>query len=366
VIEGRANTEGTRRFAQRAKAAPGHFREIRGLSLSSIGLGTYLGAEDAATDSGYEAAVGAALEAGVNVFDTAINYRGQKSERAIGRALAKALREGVARRDEVFVSTKGGYFPHDADDPRPPRRYVQETFLATGLAPVAEVAQGVHCMAPGYLRDQIDRSRANLGLETIDLYYLHNVETQLAAVDRSTFRGRLTRSIEALEEAAAAGKIASWGLATWDGLRVPPEHPEHLSLRDVLDLAREVGGAGHRFGGVQLPVNLAMAHGVAYRSQDTGNGRVPALEAARSFGLAAFGSASILQGRLAAGDLSEDVIEAFPEGGSSAQRALQFARSAPGMTAALVGVSSPEHAVENFALARIEPSSPERVLGLFT
>jgi aryl-alcohol dehydrogenase-like predicted oxidoreductase len=365
VIQGRASTEGTKRFAGRAKAAAGHFREIRGLSLSSIGLGTYLGDEDAATDSGYEDAVGSALAAGINVFDAAINYRGQKSERAIGRALAVAVRDGAARRDEVFVSTKGGYFPHDADDPRPPRRYVQETFLATGLAPAAEIAQGVHCLAPAYLKDQIDRSRVNLGLETIDLYYLHNVETQLAAVDAETFRSRMTRAIETLEEAAAAGRIASWGLATWDGLRVPPEHPEHLSIRAVVDLAREVGGAGHHFGGVQLPVNLAMAQGVVYKSQETEGGRVSALEAAASYGLAAFGSASILQGRLAAGDLSEEVVEAFPEGGSPAQRALQFARSAPGMTAALVGVSSAEHAVENFALAAIAPANPQRVLGLF-
>ena len=129
-----------------------------GLSLSSIGLGTYLGEDDATTDAGYEASIAAALAAGINVFDTAINYRGQKSERAIGRALAKAFTDGRARRDEVFVSTKGGYFPHDGDDPRPPRRYVQESFLESGLAPKDEIAQQCHCIAPSYLRDQIARS----------------------------------------------------------------------------------------------------------------------------------------------------------------------------------------------------------------
>ena len=112
----RATAEGTRRFAQRAGAADGHFREGMGLSLSSIGLGTYLGDDGAAVDAGYEACIAAGLGAGINVFDSAINYRGQKSERAVGRALAKAFASGAARRDEVFVSTKGGYFPHDADD----------------------------------------------------------------------------------------------------------------------------------------------------------------------------------------------------------------------------------------------------------
>src|SRR5260221_1527864 len=121
MIAGRATLEGTSRFAKRAQAAKGHFRAAMGLSLSSIGLGTYLGKEDAATDGGYEESIAVALASGVNVFDSAINYRGQRSERMIGRALAGAFAEGGVARDEVFVSTKGGYLPHDSDDPRQPR-----------------------------------------------------------------------------------------------------------------------------------------------------------------------------------------------------------------------------------------------------
>jgi aryl-alcohol dehydrogenase-like predicted oxidoreductase len=366
VIAGRATPEGTKRFAGRSAAAPGHFRaSIGGLSLSSIGVGTYLGPEDAATDAGYEACIGAALASGVNVFDTAINYRGQRSERAVGRALAKAFASGEARRDEVFVSTKGGYLPHDAEDARPGRRYLQETFLASGLAAPEEVVQGCHCIAPAYLEDQIERSRANLNLETIDLYYLHNVETQLEEVGRERFRVRLTRAAEMLERAAADGRIAAWGFATWNGLRVPPEHPEHLSLALARDLAEKVGGASHHFRAVQLPFSLGMAHAVGFRSQASAGARVPALEAARALDLAAFGSASLMQGRLAV-ELPDAIGEAFPEADTPARRALQFARSAPGLTTALVGVSSPEHASENFGLAKTSPADLDRVLSVFT
>src|ERR1700737_4283186 len=155
MISGRATIEGTRRFADRSKAAAGHFRQTSSLSLSSIGVGTYLGKEDKQTDAGYEACVELALSSGVNVFDSAINYRGQKSERAIGRALARVIEQGVASREEIFVSTKGGYLPHDADDPRDPRRYILETFIATQVAPRTEIAPGGNCISPGYLRDQI-------------------------------------------------------------------------------------------------------------------------------------------------------------------------------------------------------------------
>jgi aryl-alcohol dehydrogenase-like predicted oxidoreductase len=336
-----------------------------GVLLSSIGLGTYLGGEDAATDEGYEASIAVALESGINVFDSAINYRGQRSERAVGRALALAIREGRASRDEVFVSTKGGYLPHDAEDPREPRRYILETFVESGLAPRSEIAQGGNCLAPSYLRDQIDRSRANLGLETIDLYYLHNIEAQRTSVDTAAFRERFKRAAEVLEEAASGGKIAAWGLATWDGLRVPPEHPEHLSMESALEIAGQVGGKEHHFAAVQLPVNLAMAQAVAYASQETGGARLPALSAAARLGLAAFGSASLLQGRLAT-DLPEEIVEAFPEALSGGQRALQFSRSATGMTTSLVGVSDPSHGRENFALARVEPADPGKVLALFS
>ena len=365
MIKGRANLEGTSRFAKGSSAAPAHFREAMGAKLSSIGLGTYLGDEDAATDAGYEKCVAAALECGVNVFDSAINYRGQRSERAIGRALARAIGDGRIRRDEVFVSTKGGYLPHDSEDPRDPRRYILETFVESGLAPRAEIAHGGHCLAPAYLEDQIERSRANLGLETLDLYYLHNVETQRGSVDAATFRRRLSAAAKTLEAAARKGRIAAWGLATWDGLRVPPEHPEHISIDEILDIAREAAGPGHHFAAVQLPFNLAMAQAVAYASQDSGGRRLPALAAAARAGLAAFGSASLLQGRLA-GDLPEEIEEAFPEATTGGQRALQFSRSAPGMTVSLVGVSNPAHAADNFALAAVNPAPPEKIMGLFS
>ena len=365
MIPGRATLEGTRRFAARSEAADGHFRPAMGLSLSSLGLGTYLGAEDAKTDAGYEASIRVALGAAINVFDSAINYRGQKSERAVGRALAGAFREGLAARDEIFAATKGGFLPHDADDPRPPRQYFQEEFAATGLAAADAIAQGCHCIAPDYLRDQIARSRANLGLETIDLYYLHNPETQLGEVDRSEFLRRLEAAAAVLEEEARAGRIAAWGAATWDGLRVPPDHPDHLSLEELLAVARKAGGPGHHFRAVQLPTNLGMTQSVVYRSQSVGDRRMPALDACAALGLAAFGSVPLLQGRAVGVDFPESVADAFPEAKSSLAQALQFARSAPGVTAALVGVSDPEHAAEDFALARIPPAPPARVLDLF-
>src|SRR5437762_3638643 len=111
MISGHATAEGTARYAVRfAGQVPGeYFRAFAdGLRLSTIGLGTYLGRDDAATDALYAGAVARAVERGINVLDTAVNYRHQPSERAIGAALARAIGAGSVRRDEVVVATKGG------------------------------------------------------------------------------------------------------------------------------------------------------------------------------------------------------------------------------------------------------------------
>ena len=366
MIEGRATAAGTLGFAGRSPAPPSHFRTTSAeLTLSSIGLGTYLGEENDETDRGFERSIAVALGLGVNVFDTAVNYRGQRSERAVGRAVAAALASGAAARDEIFVATKGGFLPYDSEQPKAPDAQVKEAFFDTGILSAPDLAAGCHAIAPQFLGEMIERSRRNLDLATIDLYYLHNPETQLQAVSREAFAGRLRRAIEVLEKAAQEGRIGAWGVATWDALRVPASHPAHLSLADVVAAARDVAGDGHHFEAVQAPLNLAMPQAIAYPSQPSRGKTVPLAKAASDAGIALFVSASILQGRLVAADLPPEVEALFADVPPGARRALQLPRSAAGVTSALVGVSDPAHARETFGLARIPPADPAAIAALF-
>src|ERR687886_1296726 len=109
-IQACAALEGTDRYRQRLKerAAENHFRLEQNLWLSSIGIGTYLGDWDEATDERYTEAVVRAVELGVNVMDTAANYRFQRSERSIGAALEQLVGTETCARDEIVVCTKGG------------------------------------------------------------------------------------------------------------------------------------------------------------------------------------------------------------------------------------------------------------------
>jgi aryl-alcohol dehydrogenase-like predicted oxidoreductase len=365
MIAGHATAEGTTRYLERfaGRIPAEQFRELAGgARASSIGIGTYLGREDAATDALYQKAVARALERGINVLDTAVNYRHQRSERAIGAALAAAVRGGLDRA-AVVVASKGGFLPFDAEVPSDASAYFQATYVRSGIIQPGDVV-GSHCMTPRYLRDQLDRSRANLGLETLDVYYVHNPETELDEVPHPEFLKRVREAFAALEEAGREGKLRLYGAATWAGLRADPSEAGYLSLAELVDVAREVGGPDHRFRVIQLPYNLAMPEAFTRANQKVEGVFVSTLEAARRLGLYVMASASVYQGQLTRG-LPPVVVDYLPGFTSDAQRAIQFVRSTPGIGTALVGMKTLAHVDENAGAAAVAPMPWEQFKRLF-
>ncbi|NDQ55706.1 MAG: aldo/keto reductase [Acidipila sp.] len=359
-----ATAEGTRRFASRfsGRAATGYFRERRGLQFSSLGLGSYLGTPDVATDNAYTDAVVAAVLAGINVIDSAINYRFQRSERSIGEALRRLQEQGVERR-ELVLCTKAGYLTPDGEMPPDPGEYFANEYLEPGILRAEEIAAGCHCLAPQFLEDQLERSLRNLGVDSVDIFYLHNPETQLPAVSREDFRARLRGAFALLETAVTTGKIGAYGLATWSAFRQAPEAADFISIEEMAGLAREVAGENHHFQFVQVPFNLVMAEALLQPNQAIEGRMVPLVSAAHRLGITVVGSAALLQGRLARSlpPFLKEVVGLE----SDLLRALQFARSAPGITTALVGMSSVAHVHENLKLLEIEPMPETKFRELF-
>jgi len=355
MLSGRASPEGTRTFRDRAVGqraiAPEHFRDAPGgFALSSLGLGTYIGAPDAATDFAVEQAVTIALSSGrVNVIDTAINYRYQRAERSIGRSIARLAAKGEVARGSIFVATKHGYFAPDGESKVPPDRWVEEQLLRPGILAREDVVDDCHSMSRAYLADQFERSRANLGLETIDLVYLHNApDAQIPVVGRDVFLDRLEGAFQLYEQLRDRGQLGAYGLATWDALRSPRASPAYLSLEEALRVARKVGGESHGMRYVQFPFNVSMPEAMTFSNQPAGGPAEPLFSAAQKLGVACFTSIPLLQGRLARSGPRR-------AGLSAAQTALQFARSAPGSLAALIGQKDPAHLSENLELAARAP-----------
>lgn len=297
----------------------GFHRLAQGMRLSSVGIGTYLGEADDATDAGYEASIRAALAGGVNVIDTSRNYRGERSERAVGRAIAGW------NRDEIVLCTKAGY----------------------------EIGRRGHSLAPDFLEENLAASLGNLGVAQVDVFYLHNPETQT-----DDFYGQIRAAFERCEALAARGWLRFYGVATWDAFR---REQDAVSLPRMVEIAREIAGARHRFRFVQMPFNLAMLEGFTRRNQPGG---VSPLRAAADHGLTVIGSATVYQGRLTR-NLPEALAARFAPLSTDAQRAIQFSRSTPGLTVSLVGMANPAHVAENLALCDVPPLSEKDYYAIY-
>lgn len=356
--------EGTKKYAERfPNTANGHFRTAQDLTFSSIGIGTYLGNWDAATDANYIEAITKFVESGGNVIDTAANYRFQRSERNIGKALQNLSAKGFGR-DEIFVSTKGGYLPFDNEPPKNVQSYFEENFVEKGIATFDDLVSGSHCIAPNYLQSQIDQSLQNMSLDAIDLFYIHNPESQLGEVDKYTFEARLAKAFERLEENRNAGKIKFYGAATWNGFRVAPDNQGYHSLERMVGIARQIGGENHGFRFIQLPFNLAMPEAYLFRNQAVSGKVFAPFDAAHELGVSVMCSASILQGKLAH-SVPLHIREILGKPTTDAMTSIQFVRSTPNVTTALVGMSNAAHVDENMELAKIEPVSQKNYQKLF-
>ena len=353
MITGYATPEGTKKFAERQNEdAKKNYKNIQNLTLSNVGVGTYLGNPDTETDYMVQSAVKKSILGGINVIDSAINYRAQKAERSVGNAISQLIDNNDISREEIFVSTKNGYVTNDGDIKEDLMQYVMREYGKTGIVKEGDISPGYHCMTLPYLNDQLERSLKNLGLDCIDLMYLHNSVEGQTHLPREQFLKNLKGVFEFYEKKRKEGKIRFYGMATWECFRVTQENPLFLQLSEVMDLAMEVGGTEHGFRFIQLPFNLMLDQAYLTKNHTVNGKTISLLEAAQAFDLGVFTSVPLLQGKLL-------TTNAMPEFGdySTSVRLLQFVRSTPGVTAPLIGQKSESHVTENMDIMKIPPLS---------
>lgn len=362
LINGFATSEGTQqyvKYAVKEKSRPeSHFRVFDNLHLSSLGMGTYLGEITDYEDEAMEHAIYESIKSGaMNVIDTAINYRAMKSEKCIGRALSRLIRDRIISRDQVFVSTKNGYITNDGDFPSiEMMEYVQKMYITPGLISPSDISSGYNVLNPTYIERCIDKSLFNMKLNTIDLVYVHNsFESWYQDVTREEYMEKLRKVFQVYEKYRARNKLRYYGMATWTCFRVPNDSNEYLSLEEVVKLAEDVneGGldkSGFRF--IQLPYNLAYSEPLLLKNQTVGNQEnLSILEAASKLKIGVFTSIPLFQGRLLHANIpnyKEDLTDPVA-------KIVQVIRSTPSVIAPLIGQKRPEHVEQNLRLASVPP-----------
>ena len=361
TVEGFATSEGTKNYTEYAisQGRPiSHFKSFDSLHLSSIGMGTYLGQPSEEDDQAVENAVFESVKSGaVNVIDTAINYRAMRSEKSIGRALLRLVKDKIISRDQIFISTKNGYITNDGDYPNiDVMEYIHRMYIQTDVITADDISSGYNIINPNYLAKCIDKSLLNMHVSSIDLVYIHNAfESWYQDVSREQFMEMLVKAFEVYEKYRAKNKIRYYGMATWTCFRVPPTSPEYLSLEQAVRSAESVGGKDHGFRFIQLPYNLAYSEALLLRNQSVGSEEnLTILQAAEKLNIGIFTSIPLFQGRLLRSQIPD-------YGGISdpVAKLVQIIRSSPSVIAPLIGQKKAEHVEENLKTANMPPLSEE-------
>ena len=282
----------------------------RRLLGSPIGIGTARGAEDDQTDDRMHTVLLNALRRGVTVLDTAGNYRRGRSERVVGKAVRQACAEGIVRRGDVTVISKGGFLRPaggavEAPPPPEPHRPVD------------------HCLAPCCLRHQLDLSLRTLCIGSLNLYLLHNPETQRGGRSQAEFDRLLLDAFSLLEQAVADGEIEAYGIATWQ----PTSGAEDvLQIARCKALATQAAPGNDNFRVVEAPLSLANQSALAPAHEIAG-GRMSLPNLCSELGL-------------------EFIASAAAGGGSPAALAgasVRWVASIPAVTTALFGTLDCNH-----------------------
>ncbi|MEW5791312.1 MAG: aldo/keto reductase [Pseudomonadota bacterium] len=370
LLPGHATPEGTKAYQARfgARLPESHYSDFlkTHIKMSSIGIGTFPGQPDEATDEAYARIVSRALQEGVNVIDTGANYRYGRSPRAVGEGVRRALAAGVPR-EAMFLVSKGGFLTLPEGRPDDMAAFFRREIMAKGLGSPEDLAQGIHLLNPAYILWQLEQSRRAMGVETLDAFLVDQPEIHIPLIGKERMHRKLLRVFEALEMAVAAGKLRYYGISTFNACRVETDNPLFQSMTSLIGLAEKAAGEGkrHHLRIVQMPFNYLMTEGFTRFSQATGQGNVAStIQAAFQLRLYLMASHTLGKGILARE--SPEIFPAMmPTLANPAQRAIQFNRSTPGVGTTLVGISQPAHLEDALAVARSEPLPKEQYLKMY-
>jgi ADP-heptose:LPS heptosyltransferase len=324
-LVGRARPAATEAFFRRRGDRALARRERQGLALSTVGLGTGRFTFDC--DLAAADVLARALALGCNVVDVAGNHGGGEGPAVVGAALRRAIAKGLFERDQLFLSGKAGFTEHLVDSP---------------FAKAQGWEEGEHCMARDFLAWEFDRQCRWLGVSQLDAFLLQNPEEHLLTHGAGVFWEALTEAFRLFELLIVKGRLGAYGVSTAEAFRVSRDQPGHIDLADLAEVARSVGGENHGFRVLELPVSVACLEALDVAAHRTADGdELPALVWADQAHMTVLASASLNGG--GAIDALSSATTGLVQIGDPAGRLLQVARSVPGVTCALVGISTPTH-----------------------
>lgn len=351
-----ATFKDTQNFASNFTQYKDFYVKHNDLVFSKLGLGTF-NKEPYKEENyvfHYIEGVKQAVRSGINLIDTASNYRYGQSEKEIGIALSELLNSSEIKREELIICSKGGFIQLDFPFPKNPYSWIEENILEKKLASKEDIELDQHCMTPDFLEFSCKRSLENVGVDSFDIYYLHNPEMQKMRLGEKEFYKQIEKIFKRFEKMADDGLFRYYGVAVWNGFI--SENEENISLEKLVKCAKKVGGENHRFKYIQTPFNLAKTHIYTQPTQKVDGKECTLLQAAFRLEIGVISSSSLLQMNLFKKSFSATVGAILDDSmtlSNDIQLALQFVRSTPGLISSLFASKVPVHIKENVKISQV-------------
>ena len=246
--------------------------------VTPVGFGSYrVGFGKVYNYPDCENALQYSLEQGLNLIDTSTNYGHGQSELLIGKMMKKFIDEKKLSRENIVVVSKVGYL-------QGPNLEIAKIREKEGnpFPEISKFGQDTwHCIHPSFIFDQVERSRTRLGLETIDVFLLHNPEYMLKKFEldgmnlseaKELFYSRVKESFVALEKLVQENKIKCYGVSS-NNLGAPQDDFAEVSITKLHEIAQSVS-LNHSFKVVQMPFNWLEVSPLFYEIEDTGHSTI--------------------------------------------------------------------------------------------
>lgn len=353
-----ATSTDTYNFAKKYSTYKDFYIKHNNLVFSKLGLGTF-NKEPYKEENyvfHYIEGVKQAIRSGINLIDTASNYRYGQSEKEIGIAIQELMQSNEVKREELIICSKGGFIQLEYPFPKNPYTWISDNIIEKGLATKEDIELDQHCMTPDYLEWSCKKSIENLQVKALDIYFLHNPEIQIQRLGYKKFLKKIESIFRRFEKMADNGLIKSYGIAVWNGFIKNEAIEEHINLEDIVDIAIKVAGENHRFKYIQTPFNIAKTSIYTIPTQKVKGEECTLLQAAHRLNIGVISSSSLLQMNLfkksfkpETGYLLDNnmVLE------NDIQLALQFVRSTPGLISSLFASKAPIHIKSNMEITKI-------------
>ncbi|MDE6751122.1 MAG: aldo/keto reductase [Lachnospiraceae bacterium] len=268
-------------------------------NIPKIGLGTHLGSFSGEDSKQYIDAIIFAVKNGFTMIDTAINYRGMRSEKDVGNAVNTLISSDIIKREDIFIASKAGLLFGDITSGRNPMKYLHEVLEPKGiqLSDFCECEGLYQTLNPDFFEIALQISLQNLGVDTIDVHYIHLPEITRAGLTEDKFYERIAKLFAWYEDKVKEGNIRFYGLALEMLAMEPEEEKWYIDIERVNQIAQEISNESSHFKYIQIPYNIQYPYAAYVQNQSYRGEKCTLVEAAHRMGLKVIGSMPLCCGK---------------------------------------------------------------------